>query len=54
MKPKVYERIEETFRRSSTASGYLPQASFIRDVIGDSVPEKLSEVCTLTTALHNI
>ena len=37
-------RIEEAFRRTASASGYLPQATFTRDVVGDAVPEKLSEV----------
>ena len=43
--PKALERIEETFKRSSLATGYLPQATFIRDVLGETVPGKLSEVC---------
>ena len=50
VKPKVYDRIQETFRRSSTASGYLPQMAFIRDVLGDAVPGKLSEVCRASLA----
>ena len=38
------ERLRETFRRLSTASGYLPQATFLRDVLGESVPSKLADV----------
>lgn len=41
---KVLHRLEEAFRRNATASGYLPQATFIRDVIGEAAPPKLSEV----------
>ena len=41
---KVLARIEEAFRRNASASGYLPQATFVREVVGDAVPEKLSEV----------
>ena len=38
------DRLRETFRRLSTSSGYLPQATFIRDVLGETVPAKLAEV----------
>lgn len=38
------ERLRETFRRVSTASGYLPQATFVRDVLGETVPSKLTDV----------
>ena len=41
---KVLQRIEEAFRRTAAATGYLPQATFIREVVGDAVPPKLSEV----------
>jgi hypothetical protein len=41
---KVLHRIEEAFRRHAAASGYLPQATFVREVMGESAPEKLSEV----------
>ena len=42
--PETLERLRETFRRVSTASGYLPQATFIRDVLGEAVPAKLADV----------
>lgn len=42
--PKALQRIEETFKRTASASGYLPQATFIREVVGDAVPVKLAEV----------
>lgn len=48
MSHKALQRIEETFRRTALASGYLPQATFNRDVIGDAVPEKLTEVASYT------
>ena len=56
---KILTRLEETFRRTASANGYLPQATFIREVIGDGVPEKLSEVsgcgcggkCVVVTSL---
>lgn len=38
------DRLRETFRRLSTSSGYLPQATFLRDVLGESVPAKLADV----------
>ena len=41
---KILHRIENTFRRHATASGYLPQATFVREVLGETAPEKLSEV----------
>ena len=41
---KVLQRLDEAFRRSATASGYLPQATFVRDVMGEAAPPKLSEV----------
>ena len=41
---ETLERLRETFRRLSTASGYLPQATFLRDVLGETVPAKLSDV----------
>lgn len=40
----MLQRIEEAFRRTAAATGYLPQATFIREVVGDAVPPKLSEV----------
>lgn len=40
----VLTRIEETFKRVSTATGYLPQNTFTRDILGDGVPTKLAEV----------
>ena len=41
---ETLERLRETFRRLSTASGYLPQATFVRDVLGETVPSKLTDV----------
>lgn len=41
---ETLERLRETFRRVSTASGYLPQATFVRDVLGETVPSKLTDV----------
>lgn len=40
----MLHRIEEAFRRHASASGYLPQATFVREVIGEAAPEKLAEV----------
>ena len=64
----VLTRLEETFKRMSTASGYLPLVTFTRDIFGDTVPPKLAEVrqplnpfplthvtlsrCTLCTYMH--
>ena len=42
--PPVLARIEETFRRSFATTGYLPQSTFSRDILGDIVPSKLAEV----------
>ena len=42
---EVRKRIEETFRRLSSSSGYLPQTTFTRDILGEFVPIKLAEVC---------
>ena len=44
VEPAILTRIEETFKRVSSAAGYLPQATFTRDVLGDGVPAKLAEV----------
>ena len=41
---ETVERLRETFRRVSTANGYLPQATFVRDVLGETVPTKLADV----------
>lgn len=41
---KVLQRLDEAFRRNASASGYLPQATFVRDVLGEAAPSKLSEV----------
>ena len=41
--PQVLHRIEETFKRSSS-NGLLPKLTFFRDILGEAVPEKLSEV----------
>ena len=41
---ETLERLRETFRRVSTSSGYLPQATFVRDVLGETVPSKLTDV----------
>jgi hypothetical protein len=45
--PPVLARIEETFRRSFATTGYLPQSTFSRDILGDIVPSKLAEVCIM-------
>ena len=44
MTPEVLQRIEETFRRSSSGSGHLAKITFIRDILGENVPDKLSDV----------
>lgn len=41
--PEILRRLEETFKRTSTASGYLPQSTFFRDVLGETVPVKMAE-----------
>ena len=41
---KALHRIEDTFRRHATVGGYLPQATFAREVMGEAAPEKLVEV----------
>ena len=45
MDKDVLARIEDTFKRLSTNAGHLPQATFLRDVMGDGMPAKLAEVC---------
>ena len=40
----VLARLEETFKRTSSANGYLPLVTFTRDILGDTVPPKLAEV----------
>lgn len=40
----VLTRLEETFKRTAPGSGYLPQVTFSRDVLGETVPTKLTEV----------
>lgn len=42
--PGLLKRLEETFKRTSSSNGYLPQVTFLRDVMGDGVPQKLAEV----------
>ena len=49
----VLQRLQETFRRLSTGSGYLPQLTFTRDVLGDSVPPKLVEVRVWVVMVHH-
>ena len=44
VEPAILTRIEETFKRMSTATGHIPQATFTRDILGDGVPAKLAEV----------
>ena len=51
MPQETLERLRETFRRLSTSSGYLPQATFIRDVLGESVPAKLADVSFIDNVL---
>ena len=49
VEPAILTRIEETFKRMSTATGHIPQATFTRDILGDGVPAKLAEVYTVAT-----
>jgi len=49
----VLTRLEETFKRTAPGSGYLPQVTFSRDVLGETVPTKLTEVIRpLATPLY--
>ena len=38
------KRLKDVFKRSSTLGGYMTQNVFIREVLGDGVPQKLAEV----------
>ena len=42
-------RLEESFKRWASNTGYLPQVTFQKDVLTDVVPQKLSEVSLLTS-----
>lgn len=41
---KVLHRIEEAFKRHAGGTGCMPQATFVREVMGEAAPEKLSDV----------
>ncbi len=41
--PEVFQRLEETFRRNSSGS-YLVKSTFTREILGENVPDKLSDV----------
>ena len=43
----MLHRIEEAFKRHASASGFMPQATFVREVMGEAAPEKLSDVSDL-------
>ena len=39
------ERIQEAYKRACGFAGIMKETVFLRDVLGDSVPIKLSQVC---------
>ena len=43
MPSEVMGRLEETFKRNSSSS-YLAKLTFVKDILGENVPEKLSDV----------
>ena len=50
------ERIQEAYKRACGFAGIMKETVFIRDVLGDSVPIKLGQVCSQQTkiAFHAI
>ena len=46
------KRLKDVFKRSSTLSGSMTQNVFIKEVLGDGVPQRLAEVHSTHKHVH--
>ena len=41
------KRLKDAFKRSATLGGYMNRQTFIREVLGDGVPQRMADVSIL-------